>query len=397
MRIGIVCYPTHGGSGVVATELGLGLAERGHEVHFIAYDTPVRLPHFAPRVHLHEVEVRPYPLFRHPPYTLALTSKIVDVHERFHLDLVHSHYAVPHAVSVYLAREMVPERPLRVITTLHGTDITLIGMDPSYQRVTCHALERSCAVTAVSQFLRRRAIEECGCSYPIEVIPNFVDTTRFAPGDAAGPRATLAPGGELLIGHLSNFREVKRLPDLVEVFRIVRESVPARLVLVGDGPEMARVERLVDRHGLRDHVVFAGFQDAVEELLRALDLFILPSEHESFGLAALEAMACAVPVIATGGSGLDEVIQDGVSGLLFPVGDVRAMASHAVRLLTDAPARRAMGASARGRAVEAFPRARIITQYEEFYRRVLASPARASPPCDATRPLSPIDRPPGAG
>ena len=380
MKIGVTCYPTYGGSGAVATELGLMLADRGHEVHFISYAVPFRLSGFRERVFYHEVEMAQYPLFEHAPFTLALAVAIHETAAKCELDLIHVHYAIPHATSAWIAREMLyPERELPIVTTLHGTDITLVGLHPSFHKITGFSILRSQGLTAVSEYLRDETVRDFGVPQDqIRVIPNFVNTERYDRDKEPCHRWTLAPGGEKIVMHVSNFRAVKRVTDVVDVFARLTRSVRARLVLVGDGPDrplaIARVEEL----GLKDKVVFLGRHDSVDELLRCCDLFLLPSQSESFGLAALEAMACGAPVIATRTGGLVEVIPEGIAGNLFPVGDVEAMGDAAIAVLSDRNRWRRMSAAAREIAVGHFSAKRVVPVYEAYYREVLAGRAAAA-------------------
>lgn len=368
LAIGICCYPTFGGSGVIATEIGLGMARRGHRVHLFAYDRPARLSDDEADVIFHRVDVRDYPVFHHPPYALAMSSRIVDVARHEPLDLVHVHYAVPHATSAFLAREILGAGGPRIVTTLHGTDITLIGRDPIYRPVARFSIERSDAVTVPSRWLAeetRRLLELA--HVPIEVVPNFVDPERFT---AAPPRE---PGDCARLVHVSNFRAVKRVEDVVAIFAGVVARRPARLVLVGDGPEMGRVEALVDALDLRRHVDFLGERHDVRAVLAGADLFLLPSESESFGVAALEAQAVGVPVIASHVGGVPEVIADGETGLLLPIGDVAGMTEAALGLLADPERLLRMRAAARARAIEHFEINAVLDRYEALYRRLLAS------------------------
>lgn len=375
MRIGISCYPTYGGSGIVATELAMALANRGDEVHVVTYALPSRLSLASPRVFFHEVGVPRYPLFEYPPYSLALATKLVEVARHRALDLVHVHYAVPNAVSAVLARQILAPRPLPVVTTLHGTDITLVGNDPNYLETTRFGIQQSDAVTAVSAALRDQTYEQIGLCKPIEVIPNFIDPARFAEASKGpGARRWARPGEKLLV-HISNFRPVKRVLDVVEVFRRVLERVPARLLLVGDGPDRVQAELKCREEGTCGAITFLGSLPLIEEVLVGADLFLLPSESESFGLAALEAMACHVPVLATDVGGLPEVVADGETGYLFPVGDVEAMAEAAIRVLQDDELRTRLGRAARKRAVERFDQDRVVGRYREIYQRVTAGVA----------------------
>jgi len=374
MRLGITCYPTYGGSGAVATELGLALARRGHEVHFITYDAPFRLRGYAERVYFHQVETRMgrYPLFDHYPYTLALASKQHEVALREELDILHVHYAIPHATTAYLAREMLRgTRTLRVITTLHGTDITLVGQESSFYGITRFSIEQSDAVTAVSAFLRDETYRAFGCvSCDVRVIPNFVNLEEYRP--ASGPRSeALAPVDHKVITHVSNFREVKRVKDVVRVFARVRRAMPATLLMVGDGPDRPDAEKEAEELGVTRDVRFLGRLDSIETLLQASDLFVLPSQTESFGLAALEAMACGAPVVASRAGGLPEVVDDELNGILEPVGSVEAMGRRAVELLRDPKRYRAMREAAIAKARE-FSAERIVPAYEALYQEVMA-------------------------
>jgi len=370
IKVAIACYPTYGGSGVIATELGLALAERGHEVHFLSYEPPRRLGDDLMRdVYFHEVQVTAYPLFRYPPYDLALASKMVEVVETYGVQLLHAHYAVPHAVSAVLAREMLGNG-VKVLTTLHGTDVTLVGQDESYLAPTRYGIRRSDAVTAVSHWLAEETRALCG-NCDIRVVSNFVDTERYRPGPCAETRPRLAADDERLLLHVSNFRPVKRSPDVVSIFAEIQRRVPARLVLVGEGPDLPRVEALATELGVRDRVHVLGQRGSLERLLPCADLFLLPSESESFGLAALEAMACGVPPLASDVGGLPEVVEDGVSGLLAAPGDVAGMAERGAALLADPDAHAAMARAARKRAVSRFDRALWIREYEAAYRSLL--------------------------
>ena len=378
MKIGITCYPTYGGSGVVATELGLELAERGHEVHFISYSQPIRLTQPLPNIHYHEVEVSRYPLFEYPPYDLALATRMAEVAEIYELDLLHVHYAIPHSVSAMLARQMLScdharkSRRLPFVTTLHGTDITLVGADPSYLPITRFSIDQSDGVTSISEYLKKRTIEVFEVQMPIEVIPNFVNCDLYhRTPEAMQHRSEYAKPGEKILVHLSNFRPVKRLPDVIEIFDRVQRKVPSRLVLIGDGPERSRAEWLVVNKGIHSKVDFLGKQDSIHEKLPVADVMLLPSELESFGLAALEAMACEVVPIATREGGVPEVIDHGKTGFLAAVGDVDTMANYAVEVLSDEAKLKQMGKEARASAQARFCASKIIPMYEQFYRDVL--------------------------
>jgi len=380
MKIAMVCYPTAGGSGVVATELALALAARGHELHMLSYAPPLRLRAFDDRVRWHEVEVTSYPLFRYPPYEVALASRLAEVVEEEGIDVVHAHYAIPHALAALLVKDVVAPRRLPVVTTLHGTDITIVGQDRAYARVTAYAIRASDVVTAVSEYLRRETDRVFGALRPIDVIPNFVELERFHPGREPARRRAFARTGEALLVHVSNFRPVKRSVAAVEVLaRVVRER-PAVLLMVGDGPDRAACEARARELGVRDRVRFVGAQAEVESLLPLADLFLLPSEYESFGLAALEAMACGTPPIAFAAGGLPEVIEDGVDGRLLPPHDDVALGDAVLELLRDDARRAAMGAAARVSAERKFALDRIVPAYEAVYERAASSAsARCSP------------------
>jgi L-malate glycosyltransferase len=376
MKIGITCYPTYGGSGVVATELGLELAQRGHEIHFISYAPPIRLRGQEHNIHYHEVEVSRYPLFDYPPYDLALATRMAEVAQLYDLDLLHVHYAIPHSVSALLARQMLAAgsrgRRLPFVTTLHGTDITLVGLDRSYLPITRYSIDQSDGVTAISNYLRDRTMRVFDVKKEIKVIYNSVNCDVYS-RSAASPEARLeyAPNGEKLLVHLSNFRPVKRLSDVIEIFDRVRKQIPARLMLIGDGPDRSVAEWLSVQKGIHEDVLFLGKQDQVQEKLAIADILLMPSELESFGLAALEAMACEVVPIATRTGGVPEVIEHGTSGYLADVGDVDTMARYAIELLKDESRLRTMGKAARAVAQARFCSSRIVPQYEDFYRRVL--------------------------
>jgi N-acetyl-alpha-D-glucosaminyl L-malate synthase BshA len=335
MNIGVVCYPTYGGSGVVATELGKALGQKGHKIHFISYDQPARLDFFNENLFYHEVSVSKYPLFRYPPYEIALASKIVDIVQFANLDLLHVHYAIPHAAAAIMARNILLKRGIYipVVTTLHGTDITLVGKDPTYEPVVTYSINESDAVTTVSESLKRETKEHFPIENDITVIPNFIDFERFSKTPKEHFKLAIAPNGEHIVIHTSNFRKVKRVEDVLKVFHLIRKEVPAKLLLVGDGPERFNMETLCRKLDLFDSVTFLGKQDAVEEILSVGDLFLMTSETESFGLAALEAMACEVPVISTNTGGLPELNINGVSGFTSDLGDVKDMAKNALSIL----------------------------------------------------------------
>ena len=377
MRIGITCYPSYGGSGVVGAELGMELAKRGHSIHFVSYAPPMRLgDESRERIQFHAVDMLSYPLFEYPPYTDALASKLREVAVEHSLDLLHMHYAIPHSVSAYLAREMLrPERYLPIVTTLHGTDITLVGRDPSFLPITRFGIEQSDAVTAISQYLRDATHETFCTACGIEVLYNFIDAEYYQRQPVEAVRNTLAPNGEKIIIHVSTFRPVKRITDCIEILAKIRESDcgPVRLVMCGDGPERLEAESLAGRLGVSDSVLFVGKQpqQQIRDYLAVGDLLLLPSLSESFGLAALEAMACEVPVVATRVGGLPEVIEEGGCGYLFEVGDIEGMSQAAVRILADEAERRRLGRRGREIALSRFTSEKIIPQYEALYRRVI--------------------------
>lgn len=376
MNIGITVYPTYGGSGIVGSELGKELAERGHTVHFISSALPTRLTELNERVRFHEVEMMSYPLFEHQPYTLALATKMATVADTENLDLLHVHYAIPHSISAILARESIKShRRLPVITTLHGTDITLVGADRSYLPITKYALEQSDGVTAISDYLKEATIEHFAFDR-IEVIPNFVSPDEYRPKIDCDLREYLTPDGSPVLVHVSNFRPVKRPVDCVEIFARVLKKTKARLVMVGDGSERTNCIHRARCLGIADQCVFVGKQARIVDYLCASDILLLPSEQESFGLAALEAMACELPIIASRVGGLPEVVDDGETGFLSPVGDVDKMADDVVRLLSDKKFRRQMGRRARESAISRYSTDKIIPQYIEFYERIIQSAAR---------------------
>jgi N-acetyl-alpha-D-glucosaminyl L-malate synthase BshA len=376
LKIGITCYPTYGGSGVVATELGLELAQRGHDVHFISYAQPIRLERPTANIHYHEVEVSRYPLFDYPPYDLALATRMAEVSELYDLDLLHVHYAIPHSVSALLARQMLAagpqKRKLPFVTTLHGTDITLVGQDRSYLPITRYSIEESDGVTAISEYLRERTVREFEVKNPIEVIYNFVNCDVYCRDKHfAEHRAQYASKDERILVHVSNFRPVKRVTDVIEVFDRVRKQIPAKLLLMGDGPDRSPAEWLAVQKGIHNDVIFLGKREQVYETLAISDVLLMPSELESFGLAALEAMASEVVPITTNVGGVPEVVEHGKSGFLAEVGDVETMARYAIEILKDESRLRAMGKQCREAARARFCTTKIIPQYEQFYRRVL--------------------------
>ena len=378
MKIGITCYPTYGGSGVVATELGMELAARGHDIHFISYAPPIRLTDTNDHIHFHEVEVSSYPLFDHAPYALSLAVKMMEVAESRHLDLLHVHYAIPHSVSALLARMMAAPRRLPFITTLHGTDITIVGNDRSFLPITKFSIEQSDGVTAISHYLKQRTIEEFDIKRPIEVIPNFVNCDLYCRKMEPELRARWAPDGEPILMHLSNFRPVKRVTDVIEIFALVRDKLKAKLVLIGDGPDRGAAEYMVRKKKLTRDIHFLGKQDRVYHLLSQADLFLLPSDMESFGLAALEAMACEVPVVATNVGGLPEVVEHGVDGYLFTPREVEIGARYALEILALPDRGRAMGQTARINARKKYCSKDVIPMYEEYYRKVIGDSSAAN-------------------
>src|ERR1041385_446460 len=380
MRIGIVCYPTYGGSGVIATELGKALATRGHVIHFITYSQPVRLESFSENISYHEVPVPAYPLFLFPPYEIALTSKMVDVARFEKLDLLHVHYAIPHASSAYLAKKILEKENILLpfITTLHGTDITLVGKDKSYEPVVTFAINESDGVTAVSESLKKDKYAYFKIENEIEVIPNFVDLERFSKQPKEHFRRAIADDNERLIIHTSNFRKVKRVQDVVKVFQKIREKIKSKLLLVGDGPERANIEQLCRELHIYNEVRFLGKQDPVEELLSVSDLFILPSETESFGLAALEAMACQVPVISTNTGGLPEVNVNGLTGFMSNVGDIDDMAENSIHILEDSQ-RLAQFKKNAWQHASKFELKNILPVYEKYYEKVLQRARKKNP------------------
>jgi N-acetyl-alpha-D-glucosaminyl L-malate synthase BshA len=374
MRIGIVCYPTFGGSGVLATELGKALADKGHQVHFITYQQPVRLNEFNANIFYHEVRVTTYPLFDYPPYETALASAMVDVINNHQLDLLHVHYAIPHASAAYMAKKIVEAdgRYIPVITTLHGTDITLVGKDKTFAPVVAFSINQSDAITAVSQNLKDETFRTFRIEKDIRVIYNFVDTNRFRKKPIDAFRRVIAPNGERILMHASNFRKIKRVQDVVRIFEIVRETLPSKLLFVGDGPERSEAESLCRELDIVDDVRFVGKQEQMEEILAVADLFLLTSEYESFGLAALEAMAAGVPVVSTNAGGLPEISINGETGFLDDIGDIHAMSAHAIQILADDKTLQQFKANAVAHAKN-FDIHRIVPQYEALYNRFLTT------------------------
>lgn len=374
MKVGIVCYPTYGGSGVVATELGKNLAKYGHEVHFIAYAMPYRLNEYFDRIYYHEVKILDYPLFEYPPYSLALATKMAEIARYQKLDLIHVHYAIPHAISGYLAKEMVrDDHDLKIITTLHGTDITLVGRDPSFLEVTRFGIEKSDRVTAVSNYLKEITCETFGIKKPINVIYNFIEEQPDQTIKCDELRSKIAPNGEKIISHLSNFRPVKRVVDVIEVAYRLLKHIPVKVMLIGDGPERSLAEARARELNIWDHISFLGKQENVYLLLSISDLFLMPSRLESFGLAALEAMSCGVPCITSNSGGLTELVSEGVSGFTTDVGDVDKMAEIALKVLQNDHYWDALSKKSRKYAFEHFNVSKIIPQYIELYENALAS------------------------
>jgi N-acetyl-alpha-D-glucosaminyl L-malate synthase BshA len=372
MKIGIVCYPTYGGSGVVATELGIALARQGHQVHFITYSAPVRLDGFHENIFYHEVAALGYPLFQHQPYESALASKMVDVVKFERLDILHVHYAIPHASAALMAKSILHEEGISIpyITTLHGTDITLVGRDPSYRPVVEYSLNHSDGITSVSSHLKDETLQNFRLKRVIEVIPNFIDFRRFKKTDKEHFKKAIAPNNEKIIMHVSNFRKVKRVEDVVLMFDKVIKKIPSKLILVGDGPERMNCEMMCRELGNCEHVRFLGKQDAIEDLLAIADLFVLPSEQESFGLAALEAMACEVPVISSNAGGIPEININGETGFMSAVGDVEDMAQNAIFILSDEARLKQFKKNAFAQAKK-FDITNILPVYEEYYNKVL--------------------------
>lgn len=374
MRIGITCYPTYGGSGVVATELGLALADQGHAVHFIAYAMPFRLGTYHKNVFFHEVSVIDYPIFQHRPATISLAAKMAEVALQEKLDLLHVHYAVPYSICAQLAQQMLAGK-IKTVTTLHGTDITLVGTDPSLREITRFAIAGSDAVTAVSKYLRRQTLDEFNLDMPIEVIPNFVDTFKLKPPDKTNHtrRNHFAQPNEKIVIHISNFRSLKRCSDVVKVFARVRRQLPAKLILIGSGPELSIVKSQADQLGIMDATWILGQQEAVENLLPLADVLLLTSESESFSLVTLEAMSCAVPTVTTNVGGLSEVVAARQSGFMDEVGDIKSMSKHVLEILKNAELAAKMGQAGRARAQQLFEQSKVVPQYVKLYEQLLSS------------------------
>ncbi len=372
MRIGITCHPVTGGSGVVASELGIALAERGHQVHLVSYELPVRVDRFLENLYYHQVEVSVYPLFKYPPYTLALAAKLAEVAKTWKLDLLHAHYAIPHATCCYLARVMLGDGAPKIITTLHGTDITLVGSDKSFYEITKFSIEASDGVTCVSNYLKEEMCREFDVCVDTRVIYNFVDTDRYKPDGSCEFRRNIAPNGEKIVMHVSNFRPLKRIGDVVDTFRLIRSGTSSKLLMIGEGPELASARELVAQYHLKDDVVFLGNQENIEHILPIGDLLLLPSEHESFGLAALEALACGVPVIGTSHTGIPELVDNGKSGYTLPLGDTETMAKKGLELLSNPEKHKRFSEYARKSVVDRFQQDMIVKQYEDYYEEILA-------------------------
>lgn len=372
MNIGITCYPTYGGSGVVASELGKSLADHGHQVHFISYALPIRLEGYSKNIFYHEVEFPSYPLFDFPLYTPALASKIVEVAKFEKLDLIHAHYAIPHATSAFLAREILGSKSLKILTTLHGTDITLVGLEPSFLPVMKFSIEQSDGVTAVSNFLREKTKTNYSIGKEIEVIPNFIDTGKYQRHPKPDVRQSLAADDEKLIIHVSNFRPVKRVADVVSIFSEIRKKVRSKLVLVGDGPDRSHCEQIARELGVSQDVKFLGKQLELVCLLSAADLFLMPSQSESFGLSALEAMACEVPVVSSSVGGLPELVSHGETGYIAEIGDIQRMARYAIELLTNTQRYRMFAKASRERAITLFDSKKVVGEYIRYYEKILS-------------------------
>ena len=372
MNIGITCYPTYGGSGVVATELGKALAEKGHKIHFISYAMPMRLNGYLGNIFYHEVEISNYPLFDFPMYTLALASKMYEVAKYENLDLIHCHYAIPHATSAYLAKQMLNGSDVKIVTTLHGTDITLVGLEPSFLPIMKLSIEKSDGVTAVSRFLKEKTLTNYGVEKDIEVIHNFIDTNEYRRVHANEVRKFCQDEQEKILVHTSNFRPVKRVPDVIRVFHEIHKRIPSRLLLIGDGPDRSQCEHLARELGIAEYVRFLGKQTEIVNILSGADLFLLPSQSESFGLAALEAMACEVPVISSSVGGLPELVVHGETGYIAELGDIERMAKYAVELLSS-PGKHQQFAKASRKRATLFEASAVVAQYEQYYEKILST------------------------
>ncbi|MCH8325234.1 MAG: N-acetyl-alpha-D-glucosaminyl L-malate synthase BshA [Bacteroidetes bacterium] len=372
MKIAITCYPTYGGSGAIATELGKALALKGHQVHFISYARPFRLGEFVENIVFHEVEMSNYPLFEHSMYSLALASKMVEVAEYEKIDLLHVHYAIPHAVSAYLAKQMLKNKSdIKIITTLHGTDITLVGLEPSFLPMVKFSIEQSDGVSAVSRFLKEKTLTNYNIEKDITVINNFIDIDLYKPNGTSKLREHIAPNNEKIIVHTSNFRPVKRVPETIRILEKVRKEIPVKLVLVGDGPDRSECERLCRELNLCDHTKFLGKQNGLVEILNASDLFLIPSQSESFGLAALEAMSCGLPVVSSSVGGLPELINHNETGYIAEIGDIDRMSKYVIELFTNKRKYDLFSKASRKRVEENFDKEIVIPEYEKFYNKIL--------------------------
>ncbi len=374
MKIGITCYPTYGGSGVVATELGIALASKGHQVHFISYALPRRLNKYIENIFFHEVEISNYPLFEHSLYGLALTSKMLEVAQYENLDLIHVHYAIPHAVSAYLAKQVKKKMGgnIKFVTTLHGTDITLVGLEPSFMPLVKFSIEESDGVTAVSRFLKEKTLTNYNINKEIEVIHNFIDTNIYKPGRNDNFRKHIGCNGEKILVHTSNFRQVKRVPDAIRILQKVKKEIPSKLVLIGDGPDRSECERLARELNLQHDVIFLGKQDGLSDILNACDIFVMPSQSESFGLSALEAMACGLPVVSTSVGGLPELILHNETGYIAEIGDIDRMAKYVIELLQNEKKYSVFSENSRLRAVNNFEKNLIVPKYVQYYEKILS-------------------------
>lgn len=374
MKIGMICYPTYGGSGIVATELGQELANRGHEIHFISYAMPMRLDTFKDNIYYHEVEIPHYPLFEFHLYTLALTGKILDVIKYENLDIIHAHYAIPHAISGILTKHIIGDSRVKLVTTLHGTDITLIGMEPAFNPIVKYSLENSDAITSVSKYLKDKTYQNFNIEKEISVVPNFIDTKLYKRNECKNVKKHLSSKDEIILMHISNFRQVKRVPDTILILKeILNAGLPAKLVLIGDGPERNETERLARELNIIDNVKFLGKQNAFIELLSCADIFLLPSQSESFGLSALEAMACGVPVVASNIGGIPEVVVHGETGYLAELGDTKRMAKYVIDLVTNSKKWQIFSDNSIKRAAKEFEISKIIPHYENIYNNLMNS------------------------
>ncbi len=371
MKIAMVCYPTYGGSGIVATELGTALAKLGNEVHFISYDMPARLDSFQENIYFHNVEIPRYPLFEFQLYSLALAGKIIDVVKYEKIELIHVHYAIPHAVSAYFAKQILKNQDIKIITTLHGTDVTLVGLEPSFHPIVKYSLEQSDCITAVSKYLADKTVQTFDIKKKIEVIPNFIDPEQYHRRHCKHIKEQMAPNGEKILIHISNFRPVKRVMDTVKILEEVNKTVPAKLLLIGDGPDRSEVERVCRESGLCSQVKFLGKLNTFTELLSIADVFLLPSQSESFGLSALEAMACGVPVVASNIGGIPELVQHGETGYLAEFGDTERMSKYVIELLNNPKKWQAFSDNAQKAAVEKFNTDKIVNYYYELYQDVI--------------------------